>query len=129
MNNKFILIDDEAAHNLICKININRVFKNAEVISFTYPPDGLDYIKKGMATEHEPTILLLDLNMPLMDGFEVLDEVGTFAESANEDLQVFVLSSTIKEDEIQQSIRHELVKGFIEKPLTQEKIEELFAVA
>ena len=68
-----------------------------------------------------PDIILLDLNMPILDGWQFLDEFKQFNSTA----QVYIMSSSNYPEDIQNASNYPLVKGYIVKPLTTEKAIEL----
>ncbi|MBS3914215.1 MAG: response regulator [Bacteroidetes bacterium] len=125
MKNHYIIIDDESLHNLICEVNIKKADSNSKTISFTYPPEAISYLRKEYRKKSAEMIVLVDLVMPEMDGIEVLEELSTFIHPGFDHIHVYVLSSSIEEELIEQAKSFPLVRGFIEKPLTTEKIEEL----
>ncbi len=61
-------------------------------------------------------MILLDLNMPQMDGWEFLDAFGTLP-LAQEEVRVFILTSSIQPTDIEKSTQYKEVKGYFSKPL------------
>lgn len=125
----FIIIDDDPTNNTLCKINIRRVFENAEVLSFETALEGLTFLlqmNEGLVAGRK-VALLVDINMPDIDGFHILDQLKKFPDSLMKYIHVFVVSSTIDNRDVEKAMSYDITKGFISKPLTIEKIAEMFA--
>ncbi len=71
-----------------------------------------------------PEVIFLDLNMPIMDGWEFLDEFIKLPFKTKP--IVYVVSSTIAEWEIEKAKSYDIVKDFISKPLSFAVLEDLF---
>ena len=73
----FIVIDDDPVNNKICSIVINKHFPGKQINSFTDPEVGLEFITSQYgAIDAKEVILLLDINMPVLTGWDVLDRFG-----------------------------------------------------
>ena len=70
-----------------------------------------------------PEVIFLDLNMPIMDGWEFLDEFGKLSEE--KDIRIYILSSSVDSRDMERAKKYGMVNGFIAKPLTDAKIKEL----
>ena len=118
MSGQIILIDDNAACNHLHKRMIEIACAHDDIVSFESSVGGLSYISK--VTKKDKVTLLLDINMPNLNGFETLQELQKMKLPFK--LDVFILSSTSDLEEIDRckSIYQEC--KFIEKPLTIEKI-------
>ncbi len=85
----------------------------------------IDLAKQEDNLSKVPELILLDLNMPLMDGWEFLEtfekEFPQFAERT----KIYILSSSINPMDKERVVREKTVCGFIEKPLDFEQIERL----
>src|SRR5688572_26399364 len=98
MNAKhFVIIDDDPINNLITKAVLKSSYANAEIFAFTDPEIGLAHIENNVAALDMDTsvVLLLDINMPTMTGWEVLDCFDTMDEAVISRLKVFMLSSSV----------------------------------
>ena len=73
--------------------------------------------------EHLPDMILLDINMPVMDGWDFLENFSEMAMS--KDIPVVMLTSSINPDDIEKAKSHQLVKGFLSKPLNKDKLDEV----
>jgi CheY-like chemotaxis protein len=73
-----------------------------------------------------PDLILLDLNMPLMDGWEFLDALGELALAKQ--VCVFVLTSSIHPDDMAKAAHYEQVKGYFSKPLDKPNVSRMQAL-
>lgn len=67
-----------------------------------------------------PDLLLLDINMPVWDGWDFLDEL--VKNNYPKKFKIIMLSSSDHESDISKSEKYDLIDGFITKPITLEKI-------
>ncbi|MDX1363561.1 response regulator [Arenibacter latericius] len=95
----------------------NNFCSNIEV--YTNGEDALESISLREESNF-PDIIFLDLNMPVMDGWEFLDEFSKLSKKSK--VLLFVLSSSIDSQEVQRAKTYDVVYDFIEKPLTKDKI-------
>lgn len=112
-----ILIDDDPINNLINKRLINKLDISPVVVAFLEAEKALDYITSSSGVE---ILILLDINMPIMNGWDFLDHYADLTSNRNDYL--IILSSSIDNFDRQKSKTYYFVKDFIEKPLTQEKL-------
>jgi CheY-like chemotaxis protein len=105
---RFIIVDDDATNNLICKYTLRRI-----VTEYTLSSDLA-------------TILFLDINMPSMTGWEFLNLFQEFDETVRRQFRIYMLSSSVNELDRQQAEANPLVAGFISKPLTNEALGNIF---
>lgn len=122
----FILIDDDPICNIINKKVIQNAFEDLkpEFITFLKAEEALDFIKKANNStwDKDKVFMLLDLNMPGMSGWEFLESIKDLFIST---LNIFILSSSIDKDEVEKSKTYSFVQGYLFKPLTVLKINEL----
>jgi CheY-like chemotaxis protein len=74
-----------------------------------------------------PDIIFLDLSMPVMDGWEFLEEYSQLRGLLQKNITLFIVSSSISPEEIERSKTYSAVTDFLIKPLRAGKIEELLA--
>jgi CheY-like chemotaxis protein len=119
----FIVIDDDSVNNLICKNLIHVASPTSEIKTFTDPNSGLRYMySRFFDGDANDVVLLLDINMPTLLGWDVLEEYNSFPETIKARIRIFMLSSSIDQKDIIRAENDVNVWGFIEKPLTQEKV-------
>ena len=124
---RFLLIDDDPFNNRLCQMALKRVFKDPDVISFTEPETGLDYIENEYAKNPVDTILFLDLNMPSLTGWEVLEKLEDSNNEIKDHLRIYILSSSIDPVDKQKADENPIVSGYMEKPLLQAQLQKMFS--
>lgn len=122
-NMKYILIDDDPIINLVHKKVIKKSDLEAEVTDFISGKKALDYLKNSNDTEKN--IILLDINMPEMNGFEFLDALLKH-KGINCDLfNIFILTSSLNIKDKEHATQYPILKGYLEKPLDISNLQKL----
>lgn len=106
---KIMLVDDVEISNFIMKKIIANAMPNNQVFDFTRPEEA---IKK--LPDIAPDVLFLDLNMPVIDGWQFLD----IMQERGYTNQVFILTSSTSDIDRQKSLDYKNVAGFLVKPLS-----------
>ena len=111
-----LLLDDNEDDNFIHRRYINRVQWADETVVFEEAEGALDYL---MTHAELPELMLIDVNMPVMSGFQLLDKL----QEAGVDLSktgVVMVTSSIHPHDCQRAAEHPLVDDYINKPINAE---------
>ena len=125
-----MLIDDNEIDNLINQ----KMIEAANICDFIYTHSGaksaIEFLKNIQKLGEEgkkvmPEVIFLDIDMPLMDGFQFLDEFDTLTDDTKERCKIVMLTSSINPQDVNKSHKYASVKQYINKPLTQKNLEKL----
>lgn len=122
MKNKitYVIDDDKLSIKLMSMLISKNNFCD-EIISFFNPQTALNELKNNASTPSKlPDVILLDLNMPILDGWQFLDEF-TLIEFSKK-IIVFIVSSSIDPSDLEMTKKYPIVKDYIIKPLNAEKL-------
>jgi len=120
---KFILVDDDKFTNILHDIVLKDALgDDADIETFTEPEKGLEFIQKTYDENSAHTILFLDINMPIICGWEFLIRYEAFSEAIKARINIYMLSSSVDSRDRDKAEANKNVKGFISKPLTTEVI-------
>ncbi len=126
---RFLIVDDDPHNNILTKIVLKKILGEVLVQDFVAPEKGLEYIRSESSRnpEGEKTVLLLDINMPNITGWEFLDIFETMDDRTKSQYDIYILSSSIDPRDIKKAKENPLVIDFIEKPLGVNMMLKLFA--
>jgi CheY-like chemotaxis protein len=117
------LIDDEEISSYFTAgiIKINEF--SSEVRSFTNATEALEALEACVDTRGFPDFIFLDLNMPGLDGWGFLQVYRNFPKEVKESCTLYILSSSIDEEDINKSKLYEDVRDFLIKPFDKKYLE------
>lgn len=122
----FIVVDDDTTSNMICSMIIELAIPGATVVAFTLPEEGLAHILANYSSNtSRNAIVLLDINMPGLDGWDFLEKFSGFPEEIKRRVSIFMLSSSVTPQDKERAGNNSLVSGFIAKALSVAKVREL----
>lgn len=120
-NLSFIVIDDSKLDCFIAEKIIKNTGKSDNVSVFQQATDALEHIKQSGA-QTSSTIVFVDIQMPVMNGFEFVENFEALEEETKQNYNIFMLSSSINENDIARVKGYSSVKHFLNKPLTNDTI-------
>ena len=122
------LIDDNEVDRLICETLLERNINKAEVHSFSYADQALKDLATKIINQREnfPHVILLDLDMPMKDGWDFLDNYSRLSENIpSPKPQIYILTASINPLDISKAKGHPLVKDILCKPFSFSAIDKI----
>ena len=122
------LIDDEEVCNFSHELIIKKTGLFNEINIYTAAAIALTQLKTRERTGMPgPALILLDLNMPGMDGFQFLDELSKMPADFLNGIKVVMLTSSINEKENGRAFAYGVVADFCYKPLSEQTLKQVLA--
>lgn len=124
--NTAFLVDDDGLFQFLAKRVIEETKLVDRIEIFSNGQEALDHLKALVNNPAKlPDIILLDLNMPVMDGWNFLKEFSKLAPQLGRKITTYIVSSSNDPADINRSQQFDEVKDFIIKPITKQKFIEM----
>jgi two-component system chemotaxis response regulator CheY len=111
-----LLVDDDDIFNMLHGEVLRRLIPGVQIDIFKSGQEVLQYLIEQ--PEQKFDLLFLDIRMPVMGGFEVLEAMATMNGERFESSRIYVLSSTLDDRDLQRAKETPLVTDFIGKPMS-----------
>lgn len=121
-----LIIDDDSSSVFVAKIFLNHLALFDSITAFHDPKEALSFIQNRTREDRLPGIILLDLNMPLMDGWQLLDALKSLYTELTDKTCIYILTSSTDISDINRANEHPLVTDIIFKPIGIKKIQEIY---
>ena len=118
------IIDDDTVYIKLVKKLLEVKKLCDDILVFENGKEAIEYFKKSKVEKVElPQLILLDLNMPVMNGWEFLDEFDTIHESLDVNPSLYVVSSSIDPIDSKKARSKKFVEDYISKPISLKTFE------
>jgi len=126
-----MLVDDNEIDNLINQKMIEASGIAEHIFVHSGAKSAIEFLKnieklaKVPVDLYLPEVIFLDIDMPLMDGFQFLDEFGKLSESIKNHCNIVMLTSSLNPQDMNKAKKNQFVLKYLNKPLTQENLKKL----
>ena len=121
--NNIMLIDDNIHANYFNEIKLQQNDACDKITIFMNGKEALDYLVNNKETDVD--LILLDINMPVMNGWQFLSNIERVWREIEKSIPIFILSSSVNTYDKEKSAEYKSVKGFINKPLNDNDLKEM----
>ncbi len=119
-----LIIDDDEINIFIINKIVEKTGFDINLVARSNGHQGIEYLKECMEQGQAlPRLFLIDINMPVMNGWEFIEAYEKMG--IQQPVDMYILSSSVYENDIEKSKSYDIVKGFISKPLSMERLTEL----
>ncbi len=125
MKNKVIcIIDDDPIYQILINKIIAMSKTEYDVISFKNGKEALDSLTASME-ESLPEIILLDIEMPVMDGWDFMSHIEKALSKKRKKSSIYIVSSSIAHEDKEKAKSFPEIAGYFSKPMDTNKILEI----
>jgi CheY-like chemotaxis protein len=124
-----LLVDDDSICNFISTSLLKHLHVTEDIHAVTNGKEALRFLKEKAAIRTVsvfPEVIFLDLNMPVMDGFDFLDQLNKTMPNLAIACKIYILTSSESPLDIDRCRRYDIA-GYISKPMTEEKLASVVA--
>lgn len=128
MNKTVFIIDDDPFFHFIMKKGIKKIDEHIDIRFYSNGSDALNVFRSIIAENAPmPRVVLLDINMPVLDGWQVLDELVKLDRQLLQHTDIYMCSTSLDPHDKIRAHEYNIVKGFLVKKVNQDVLEKIVA--
>ena len=120
-----LLVDDDPTTNFFNRHLIGKMGIFDQIHVAENGRIALDKITELHKLGEIPDMILLDINMPIMNGFEFLDEYEKLKDGIKSSIVICMLTTSLAKEDLEMSKQYDILSDYIDKPLYEKKMREL----
>ena len=129
-NNKpsVLIVDDDQVYRFAATKTIESTGIADRVDECNNGLDALNFITHAIYSYSKlPDIIFLDINMPVMDGWEFLEAYGSIISKLSKPIRIYIVSSSVDNNDVLRSKQFKHVIGYVVKPVYKDKFSEILS--
>jgi CheY-like chemotaxis protein len=120
------IVDDDDLFQFVMRQHLERLEMVENIHKFSDGEQALTYIKSNLQQpDLLPELILLDVNMPYMDGWQFMREYVKLDLPADIKIKIYILSSSTHESDLQKAKEFPVLAGYLVKPLSKQTIQQI----
>lgn len=122
------IIDDDKIYRYVFERQLRKQDEQVTIAQFTNGATAFEAVQEAsIKGKNIPSIIFLDLNMPIMNGWEFLDAFERIPESLQKQMHIFVVSSSINQKDMQNAKANPHVEDYLIKPVRPEQLKKILS--
>ncbi|PJE44511.1 MAG: response regulator [Flavobacterium sp.] len=121
----FIIIDDDYIFLRLGKMYLEKGNCTSTVTLYNDAKIALETIGSQLEKLEDTTVIFLDLNMPVVNGFDFLDEIQKKPNAFSDKLSIYIMSSSVNFNDIERVKNYKIVEKFLNKPINKEIVDSI----
>lgn len=124
------IIDDNDIYHFIMDAAIKKIDPSIRIIKYMNGSEALEGLQEMIKTgEVLPKIMLLDINMPITDGWMFMEEYSLFDPKIKNEITIYMTSSTLETKDIERAKSYADIKGFLSKPISAVELKKALTLS
>ncbi|MFT4152221.1 response regulator [Parafilimonas sp.] len=123
---RILVVDDDPIFRLIAKKLLDKTGENLDI---TFKENGFEAITflKQVIKENKtaPDLILLDIGLPILNGWEFMEEFIKIPQEATQHIQIYIVSSSAEPEDRSRSKSYPHVKAYVPKPLSIDIVKDI----
>lgn len=121
------IIDDDNLYQFGMKRMLHHIAVETEIKQFHNGLEAIEYLKQNKDKKSNlPDIIFLDINMPVMNGWQFLDSFINLHLPASKQITIYMITSSVDNAEILKAASYKEIRNYIIKPISFENMKEIF---
>jgi CheY-like chemotaxis protein len=123
-------VDNDEVYLFLIRKVIEKKYNGRKILEFYNGLEAIEFIKENIdEPQLLPDIIFLDINMPVMDGWEFIESFKRIKNEIAKPITIYMVSSSVDEADMERAKNIKEISEFVCKPMTIEKVNHIFAVS
>lgn len=123
---KIAVIDDDEVFQLIIRKQVEMNNLDYEILNFSNGQEAINFLNENIENRNLlPDLIMLDVNMPIKDGWEFLEEYQLLNNDIKRSINLYMVTSSVIQSDIDKASRNENILTFISKPITNQQLKKM----